>query len=225
MRLRGRLLVGADGLGSTVGDRSAPRSRRGRKIGFSLDVAHAPGARPEPGAIDMLVLRGGYVGAVRSGPDRLHVAGLLDTTRGGRHPAELLRDASAALGIDPDAPRSARWFGAAPMPWRPAAVAGPRSALVGDAAGYVEPFTGEGLSWAFESARLLAEAVAEAPPGTWSGRAAARYRRAWRRSIGARQRTCRWIAAALERPGLFTLLPEGARRVLVRELAARVMAA
>lgn len=47
----------------------------------------------------------------------------------------------------------AQWAGAAPHPW----------ALVGDAAGLVDPITGEGLYYALRSAELLAQAWRAAP--------------------------------------------------------------
>lgn len=44
--------------------------------------------------------------------------------------------------------------------WRNLRTAGDRWALVGDAAGFVDPITGEGIYYAFRSADLLAEALA-----------------------------------------------------------------
>ena len=78
----------------------------------------------------------------------------------------------------------------------------PGVALVGGAAGYVEPFTGEGMAWAIESAALLDRAVASCAPGAFTADAAARYERSWRLAIGRAQRRCAWIARALEHPAL-----------------------
>ncbi len=227
-RLSAGLVVGADGLGSRVASGSL-HCRSGERIGFAADLPVDLEVGPEPGVIEMVVVPGGYLGAVRNAPGWLHVAGLIDLTHV-RHwrPADLLQTASTILGVEIGSRAAARgrWRmqGAAPMPWRPAVVAGPGLALVGDAAGYVEPFTGEGMGWALESAERLAHSVAGRPPGTWDDSAARAYRRSWRRSIGARHRTCRLVASALRRPRLVAALPGVVRGGVFRWLAGRVMA-
>jgi len=57
-----------------------------------------------------------------------------------------------------------------------ARVGGPNWALLGDASGAVDPITGEGLAYAFQTSRLLAEALAED-----QGRS---YPERWRRMVG-----------------------------------------
>ncbi|HMN95625.1 MAG TPA: FAD-dependent monooxygenase [Phycisphaerales bacterium] len=96
---------------------------------------------------------------------------------------------------------------AGPMPWRPqrrACRPGGRHsaavvALVGDAGGYVEPFTGEGMTWAVASAVALAEAAER--PGRFDSEG---YERAWRNSIAAAQRRCALIAGAVRCPAIVT---------------------
>ena len=68
--------------------------------------------------------------------------------RGGKFYAHLLPAPS------PQGLRQAQWAGREPHPW----------ALVGDAAGLVDPITGEGLYYALRSAELLAAAVAAGEP-------------------------------------------------------------
>lgn len=221
-RLGSNLMVGADGLGSRVARGGLPFC--GRKVGFAASLAASPGAGdcPEPGVIEMVVVPGGYLGAVRNASGSIHVAGLIDLTHV-RHwqPAELVAAAAAVLGLDPAT--ASGQLGAAPMPWRPSAVTGPRTALIGDAAGYVEPFTGEGMGWALESAELLAESVAGRPPGSWDESAARCYRRSWQRAIGSRQRTCRVVASLVAHPRLVAVCPGAWRRAASRWLTARVM--
>ena len=69
---------------------------------------------------------------------------------------------------------------------------GGRVIAIGDAAGYVEPFTGQGMTWAMESAIELADAMNIDPAA-----AATRWRR---RSIGADQKRCGWITRQLRHP-------------------------
>ena len=99
------------------------------------------------------------------------------------------------------------------MPWRPREVASPRGVLVGDAAGYVEPFTGEGMSWAIESAVLLDQA---ADPVA--------YARSYRRALRRRQRWCGLVVGALRRPRVAGLMFRAAlaRPVLADLIARRV---
>ncbi len=116
-----------------------------------------------------------------------------------RRPAWVVRDLEAVVG-------------AGPMPCRPRAVATSSVTLVGDAAGYVEPFTGEGMSWALTSAEVLADVAADQSPGDWTRAAASRYRRAWRDRIGHRQRLCRAVAWSLQRPRLLGVLASAVAR-------------
>lgn len=93
-----------------------------------------------------------------------------------------------------------------PIPCHPRRVADDRCALVGDAAGYVEPCTGEGMACAIQGAHVLRGVLEGVHPGTWNERLAQRYQIAWRNRIAARQRWCSMIAFALQRPSLFNLL-------------------
>ncbi len=77
-------------------------------------------------------------------------------------------------------------------------------ALVGDAAGYVDPLTGEGLTLGFESARALIEILSR-------GRSLREYERAYRRLSRNHVLLTRGLLAIAARPGL--------RRRVVRGLA------
>jgi flavin-dependent dehydrogenase len=210
-RLRCRLVVGADGLKSSVARATGlgVAVSRTRKFGFAARVAAPyPGAIGH-GTIEMFVVRGGYLGDVRRSRGILHVAGLVSACAATRSPFRFIESvarrfevlAEAGL-VGLDQRRYSPLLGVGPMPCRPRSVAGEGVALVGDAAGYVEPFTGEGMSWALESAAVLAEVVADERPGVWTAATARRYRRAWRERVGRRQRLCRLLAEVLGRPDL-----------------------
>lgn len=212
VRLRPRLVVGADGLRSAVADASGlgRRPRAGCKFGFALEVACPAAGAVGPDTIEMFVVRGGYLGVVDHGAGRLHLAGLVD---GRRVPARTPIDFVESVANQFDALRRAglhqlrrraldRLIGAGPIPCRPNRVAAGPVALVGDAAGYTEPFSGEGISWALECAEVLAESVTGQAPGDWTSATARRYRRGWRRRIGRRQHLGRMLATVLQQPGL-----------------------
>jgi flavin-dependent dehydrogenase len=71
--------------------------------------------------------------------------------------------------------------------------------LVGDAAGYVEPFTGEGMGAALASARALAPLILRGA-SAWDDSIAAAWRRRYGRLVGRRQLIGRSLAAALRHP-------------------------
>ncbi len=229
-----RLVVGADGVDSDVARAAGvPRKTRvGRKYGFAFDVPAAADDAIEPGTIEMFVVAGGYLGVVHQTQHVLHVAGLVSSRRRGRrNPIGFTREVARcfdqlrAAGLDRlEAFEAQRLVAAGPMPYAPAIMANRWVALVGDAAGYVEPFTGEGMAWALESAELLSQSVGETAPGSWTDASARRYCRMWKHRIGRRHRRCRLVAALVANPPLLRCLtrlgpagPAVARR-LVRQV-------
>lgn len=219
--LRAPLMIGADGLRSAVARAMTPGvtpTTIGRKFGcsFSMDCDDAAWRAATSGLEDcvhMAIGSGTYIGLVRDG-GRLHVGLLADVRRGAtRHPLMICRMLARDIPVLRDAglDRVSRstmheFVAAGPMPWRAASVATKRAALVGDAAGYIEPFTGEGMLWAMASATALRDVVAAVTPGAWSAELASAYRRVWRERIGMRHHWCRTIVAIVERPRLMRAL-------------------
>jgi flavin-dependent dehydrogenase len=149
--VRTRLVIGADGLGSSVARASGltDACRQGRKLGFSFDWCSSCTALPDTEAIHMyLESDGGYLGVACHANRTIHVAGLIQPPRGAstsvppRHPVEWVRSlanrhhALRDLSLDDCHPHAMlRFCAAGPMPWRTTAVAASHLALVGDAAG------------------------------------------------------------------------------------------
>ena len=98
----------------------------------------------------------------------------------------------------------APWKGTPALTRNPRAVAGRRTFAVGDAAGYVEPFTGEGMAWAVAGAAALGP-IAHAAAAGWTEAHAEQWRRAHARVVAGRQGVCRAAARALRSPA-FTRL-------------------
>jgi menaquinone-9 beta-reductase len=198
-----RVVIVASGL---VGSDSAPEP--GSRIGAGASVpANAVPAFFSPGTIFMATARGGYVGCVRVEDDRLDVAAALDPAfvkeQGGLGSA-----AETVLG----AVGWPRIVGLAELPWkgtpaltrRAKQLGGARWFAVGDAAGYVEPFTGEGMAWAVMSAAALAPIAARAIQN-WDDSLVREWELTHRRVIGTRQRVCRIVSRVLRSPALTTL--------------------
>src|SRR5437899_2212159 len=93
--------------------------------------------------------------------------------------------------------------------WRTPANGAPRVGgvlLVGDAAGFVDPFTGEGIHAALRGAELAVEtAVGALRSGDCSRQALAAYRRARRLAFGGKDRVTRALQFVISHRGLANL--------------------
>lgn len=83
---------------------------------------------------------------------------------------------------------AARIPGLAPETWDARRVCGDGWALVGDAAGFADPVTGEGIYYALRSAQLLAESFLEGRLEDYEGRCRADFIRELRRASEMRER-------------------------------------
>ncbi len=191
-------MVVASGL--TGGD-ATPESGSRLGAGIVLPAEVAPQFY-HPHTIHMATGRGGYVGLVRVEDGRLDVAAAFDTAfvkaAGGLGPA-----AEAILGEVgwpvPVGLAEAPWKGTPALTRRPARLADHRLFVVGDAAGYVEPFTGEGMAWAVMSAAALAPIAARAVR-SWNDDLIREWEATHRRVVGRRQRVCRIVSRVLRSP-------------------------
>jgi len=200
-RVTARVIVAADGLAGRLLGGAAPRATPRSRVGAGVLLAEAPAALPA-GRLLMAAGRAGYVGLVRLPDARLDVAAALDPRAvaaaggAGRLMAELLERAGG-----PRLPE----LGAAdvrltpPLTRRAARPAGHRLLAVGDAAGFVEPFTGEGLSWALLSGRAVVPLALEGVR-RWDERLARAWAQSHRAEVVRHQRLCRLLAAWLRHP-------------------------
>lgn len=193
--IEARAVIAADGLGSrALGTANiAKRSR----IGAGAVIRGEPG--PPRGVLRMAIGRRGYVGVVRLPSGDLDVAAALDP--------EFARDRSLGgacdaileeAGAPPMKLRDQAFRGTPELTRSPACAARQRVFAVGDAAGYVEPFSGEGIGWALSSALTLAPLLTRAVAG--DARVAADYEARLGVAVRGRQRLCRALAWTLRRP-------------------------
>src|SRR5262249_60630268 len=91
------------------------------------------------------------------------------------------------------------WQGPPPLQRAAPGLGGERLFVVGDAAGYVEPFTGEGMAWALTGASLVAP-LALRGARHWDAELLVRWRAAYHRTVTRRQIVCRATAGVLRRP-------------------------
>jgi len=228
--LQAEVIVGADGLRSVVA-RDAGVVRRpplGDRTALTFHVAD-PGAGAMRDA-RMVVFDGGYVGLAPVPGDRVNVGIVL---AGRRWKDRLRADGAAAVArsvmaaipaADDDpvpwtAPRICDAIeGAAPVGARVARRAGPDWIVVGDAAGFLDPFTGEGLHRALRSAVLAVEAVDRHLRGDAS--ALAWYDRSLVRRTRSKDAVSLLVQAFLEVPPAFDY---AARRLVTRPAVRETM--
>jgi len=225
--IRSELIVIATGLADHVRIGRAATSGRvvepASRIGVGGILPASACSLPR-GELVMAVGRDGYCGIVRLEDGRIDVAAALDRAAIGRDAdaaatvAGLLHDAvGGRTGLVPDADliRAASFRATPPLTRRAPLVAGGsrRILRVGDAAGYVEPFTGEGIGWALTSARILADAAVAAQGLRPPAEMAARYHAAHRRELSAVHARCRRVAGGLRRPAVVATAVAAARAV------------
>ncbi len=232
--IQAQVVVGADGLRSVVArDRGVVRRPPlGNRPALTFHVAD-----PDPGAVRdarMIVFEGGYVGLAPVPGGRVNV-GIVLASRSWR--ARLRADGAAAVAravmaaipaADDDPvpwaePRICDTIeGAVPVGARVARRSGADWLLVGDAAGFLDPFTGEGLHRALRSAELAVEFVDRSLGGDRDALAA--YDRRLIRRTRAKDAVSVLVQAFLEVPAAFDYAARRlAARPTVRETMGLVM--
>jgi flavin-dependent dehydrogenase len=199
--IEAKVVIAADGLNGHVtgmdGEIVLGRSR----IGAGVILPAAP-AEYCVGRIHMATSAGGYVGLVRVEHNQLEIAAAFDSEfvrrSGGLGPAAVAVLADAGLPAIPGLDAVA-WKGTPALTRRPKRIAGPRWFAVGDAAGYVEPFTGEGMAWAMAGAVVVAE-IAHRANSMWSDEFIREWSCAHARIVGKRQWSCRILSRMLRSP-------------------------
>jgi geranylgeranyl reductase family protein len=234
--VRPRVVVVADGALSRFG--RALGTRRDRRLPFGLGArGYFPSERAGEGFLDSYLdlhdasgraIPGyGWVFPLGDGTVNAGV-GVVSTFHRWKQvhtPAlmsALLSTAPASWGLPSSAPHQTVG-GMLPMGLSVGPAVGPNWVLVGDAAGAVNPFNGEGIAYAYETGRLAAEHVHRALEADdlslLSG-----YRRELEERFGDYYRLARVFMRALGRPGVMTALTRvGFRSRSLMEWTLRVM--
>ncbi|CAN5430261.1 FAD-dependent oxidoreductase [soil metagenome] len=194
-------VLDAAGLGSRL---VAPvKSNRFLRARLGAGHVYESGARDlGVGTVRMFCGEGGYVGLVRLGSGETDAAAALDPelvkNSGGVWQAacEIVR--SCGADADEVIPQAA-WRGAPLLSQAPQTIAAERVFAIGDAAGYAEPFTGEGMTWAMESA-IEVMPFAEAAVARWDDSLAVKWNRSHAQTRRQRERLCRATRLLLRSP-------------------------
>ncbi len=127
-------------------------------------------------------------------------------------------------GIDPESPLAPATGGRLPMAGSIEPKVGPTWIVVGDAAGSINPFNGEGIDYAYETGRMAAGLVSEALR-TGSGRPLWRYPELLDAEYGLYFKVARLFVKAIGRPALMRELTRvGMHSRTLMEWVLRIMA-
>jgi flavin-dependent dehydrogenase len=200
--VRAGMLVAADGLHSglrAAAGLGAPRTHR-RRFGLRRHF----GCLPWSDAVEVHFARGAEAYVTPIGARAVNVALLFEAWRsyGARNFDELLSSfpalAARLAGAEPVSPPR----GAGPFFADVRGRVADRLALVGDAAGYVDAITGDGLSVAFSCASALADVAPHALTGGASRAALSEYDRRARSSFRTYAFWAQLMCQLVERPWL-----------------------
>lgn len=172
---------------------------KGSRIGVQITINEAPDSF-QPGIIYMAVGQDGYVGLTRTEGRRLNLAAAIDRSALRQDAAaEVCRRIVTENGLTlPDLALASAWKGTCGLTRRRCA-AGDRLFVVGDAGGYVEPFTGEGMELAIQSGRAVVDVVQRATK-RWEPAMKSEWSRQFDSLVTRRQWVCRGLSRILRYP-------------------------
>lgn len=162
----------------------------------------------ETGSIYMVCGHDGYVGLVRLEDGRVDIAAALDREFSKKHSGpggaavSILNSSNMAI---PSLLSSAHWSGTEALTRSRKQIADERIFVIGDACGYAEPFTGEGIAWALTSAVGAANLARKALDG-WSESLASSWTYDHRQLLKHRQTRSIFIAHALRKDAIRQLI-------------------
>ena len=183
------------------------RSSNSSRIGAGTQVINYPDDVFKPGVIYMTCGRGGYVGMAVLEDGSLDVAAAFDRAfvqsfpNVGAAANNLIAPTRlASFNLEP-----LSWHGTPALTRKRSGFSAPRLFVIGDAASYAEPFTGEGIAWALLSAisvapivqSMLAHSIGEFDHRIWD--------RKHRELIAGKQIFSMALARFLRSPGLVEL--------------------
>ncbi|MBS1265400.1 MAG: Menaquinone reductase [Acidimicrobiaceae bacterium] len=235
--IHARFVVVADGANSRFGRALGTSRDRSYPMGMAIRGYFESPMHDDPwieSALDVRDRRGttmpGYGWIFPVGDGTINVGiGLLSTFRDYRsvNTTHLFEEFACTLPghwqIDPTRPVAAPTGGRLPMAGSVGPKAGPNWLLVGDAAGSVNPFNGEGIDYAYETGRLAAGLIGEAAARGDS--VLARYPGMLDDEYGTYFKMARIFARVIGSPALIRELTRvGMRSQPLMEWALRVMA-
>lgn len=176
-------------------------------VSLMADMDHV-----DPGVIYMACDDDGYVGIVRLADGRVDVAGAIASGQvrskrgiaGGTTPLDRVNGILDRSEFEFGPLRNVSPVLTTPPLRRSRRAGNGRVIAIGDAAGYVEPFTGEGMTWAMQSGIAAADRIAALVDAEPHSHGLVQLGATWQADLDAllrgKKRTCRWVTDALRQP-------------------------
>jgi menaquinone-9 beta-reductase len=236
--VRARFVVVADGANSRFGRALGTARDRSYPQGMALRGYFSSPRHDESWIESHLDIRDehgtvlpGYGWVFPLGDGRVNVGvGLLSTSQEwkavntSRLMESFVRGAPKSWGISPETSCGPPTGGRLPMGFSVRPRAGPTHLVIGDAAGSINPFNGEGIAYAYETGRLAAEAVSLALR-TGDGMALRGYERRLGEEYDLYYRVARAFVGLIGNPDLMrALVSTGMRSRPLMEWVLRIMA-
>jgi geranylgeranyl reductase family protein len=236
--IRARYVVVADGANSRFGRALGTARNRSFPQGMAIRGYYESPLHAEPwieSALDVRDRKGnslpGYGWIFPVGDGTINVGiGLLSTFRDWKSintshlMDEFAATAPAYWGITPEGATGPPTGGRLPMGGSVSPIVGPTWLVVGDAAGTINPFNGEGIDYAYETGRMAAELLDEALR-TGNGLALSRYPRMLEAEYGLYFKVARLFAKVIGNPALLSQLTRvGMQSRTLMEWVLRIMA-
>lgn len=226
----GKIVLVCDGLSHPSlsrleGFESVPRP--GARIGLGATFARCSADAWIPtDEIQMVVGPDGYVGVVEVEDGQLNLAAAIRPAalQSRRTPLQVLTSLFECNGLPvPSQLPQAVIRGTVPLTRKSRRISEERLFVLGDATGYVEPFTGEGMAWAMTASMLAAPLVEECIKDGWVSTIEDRFLQTFEKAIIREQGICRLMSTVVGNPLLlkmtmstFRLMPWAARRLVAR---------
>jgi geranylgeranyl reductase family protein len=207
--VQARLVIAADGLHSTLGRRLGVIRRVRRLQHVALVTHYAQVDNPQPCG-EMFLIPFGYIGLAPVGPEVMNVSLVMRTTQFGKAHGTREQVLERALSAHPElrqrfthATRLKPILSLGPMAQRTLRPHHTGILFIGDAAGFFDPFTGQGIFLALYSAQLAAAAAHRIlQSGDTSGWHARRYFQTYQQTYGEKRRVSELIQLGLRLPPL-----------------------
>ncbi len=223
--VRARYVVVADGANSRFGRALGTTRNRRQPMGMALRGYYSSPGHDQPFIESHLDIRDaegkvipGYGWIFPLGDGRVNVGvGLLSTDRRwkGVNTSTLMENfiawAPKEWGLSPETSLGPPTGGKLPMGLSVGPRVGPTTLAIGDAAGAINPFNGEGIAYGYETGRLAAASLGEALSGD-GARALTRYGTRLDDTYGLYYRVARAFIRMISRPELMRVCVESGMR-------------
>jgi len=173
------------------------------RIGVQCFVYESPSSSFSDGRLHMIVGNHGYVGICKTDGGVLDVAAAIDpaSIRSMGGIPQVVQTILADCGLDEmELPEREQWLATPSLTRSSSRVTEHRTFLIGDAIGYIEPFTGEGMSWALASAESVMPFIYKIVDSGWHEDMGVQWNNWVHRQRSYKHQTCRWIAGQIRRP-------------------------